>query len=129
MNTSKIRASVAAAAIAATLFTPSIAEAGDGETVRSGACSGVANWKLKLSPQNGRIEVEYEVDANRRGQQWRVTLFHNGRRVMRDTLTTRGLSGSFSVTDLEPNRAGNDAIRARAVRLGNGQTCSGRASF
>lgn len=129
MNTNKIRASVAAAAIAATLFTPSVAEAGGNETISSGACSGVADWKLKLSPQNGRIEVEYEVDANRRGQQWQVALFHNGRRVMRDTFTTRGLSGSFSVNTIEPNRAGDDRIRARAVRLSNGQTCSGRASF
>lgn len=126
-----IRASIAAAAVAATMLTPSVAVAGggDGETIRSGACSGSADWKLKLSPQNGRIEVEYEVDVNRRGQQWRVALFHDGRRVLRDLFTTRGVSGSFTVRDIEPNRPGTDRIHARAVRMGNRQVCAGGASF
>lgn len=129
MNATKIRASVAAAAIAATLFTPSAAEAGDADTLRSGACSGFADWKLKLSPQNGRIEVEYEVDANRRGQRWQVALFHDGRRVMRGNFTTRGISGSFTVRHVAANTAGGDRIRGRAVRMSDGQTCAGRATF
>ena len=131
MNTTKIRASVAAAAIAATVLTPSIAEAGnEGRVIREGSCSGFANWKLKANPENrGQIGVEYEVDANRRGQQWRVRLFHNGRQVMTDTFTTRGLSGSFTVRNLEPDRAGTDHFRARAVRLGDRQNCAGRVTF
>jgi hypothetical protein len=128
MNT-KIRASVAAAAIAATLFTPSIAEANQADKINTGSCSGAAEWKIKLSRQNGGIEVEYEVDASRRGQQWRVALFHDGRRFTRDVFTTRGLSGSFTVRRVQPNRAGRDRISARAVRLGDGQTCRGGAGF
>jgi hypothetical protein len=128
MNT-KVRASVAAAAIAATLFTPSIAEAGVGDHIRSGSCSGAAEWKVKLSRQHGGIEIEYEVDASRRGQQWRVALFHDGRRFARDVFTTAGLSGSFTVRRVQPNRAGADRLSARAVRLGDGQTCRGGASF
>ena len=125
----KIRASVAAAAIAATLFTPSMAQANQADKINAGACSGAADWKIKLSRQNAGIEVEYEVDASRRGQRWRVALFHDGRRVTRDVFTTRGLSGSFTVRRVEPNRAGGDRFRARAVRLGDGQTCRGGARF
>jgi hypothetical protein len=128
MNTT-IRAAVAAAAIAATLFTPSMAQANEGDTMNAGACSGFADWKLKLSPQNRGIEAEFEVDANRRGQRWRVALFHDGRRVMQGTRRTRGLSGSFTVRVVRANRAGNDRIRARAVRMGDGQTCRGGATF
>ncbi|MGH3354950.1 MAG: hypothetical protein ACRDOJ_03570 [Nocardioidaceae bacterium] len=129
MYVNKLRASVAAAALAAAVLTPSTALAGDADTIRAGNCSRAADWKLKLSPQNRRIEVEFEVDANRRGQRWRVSLFHNDRRARRQIFTTRGLSGSFTVRDLENNRAGRDRVRARAVRLGDGQTCVGRARF
>lgn len=131
MKTVTIRASVAAAAIAATLLTPSYAHAGGGgETIEEGACSGAATWKLKVDETvDGKIEVEYEVDVNRRGQQWRVALFHNSRRIVFDTFTTRGLSGSFEVRALEADRAGDDSFRGRAVRLSDGQTCGGRAVF
>jgi hypothetical protein len=128
MNT-RIRASVAAAAIAATLFTPTMAEANEADHITSGGCSGAAEWKVKLSRQHGGIEVEYEVDASRRGQQWRVALFHDGRRFARDVFTTHGLSGSFTVRRVQPNRAGRDRISARAVRLGDRQTCRGGGSF
>jgi hypothetical protein len=129
MRTTRIRATVATAAIAATVLTPTIANANQADTLRNGSCSIAADWKLKLSPENGRIEVEYQVDANDRGQRWRVSVFHDGRRVLRGVRTTRGLSGSFTIRDREPNRRGSDHFRARAVRLGDGQTCVGRAAF
>ena len=131
MRNTTIRASVAAAAVAASLFTPTLAHAGGGEDITEGACSGAATWKMKVAQQDpgNRIEVEYEVDVNRRGQQWRVALFHNGRLVIRDIFTTRGLSGSFSVNALEANRAGDDSFRARAKRLSDGQSCGGRGIF
>jgi hypothetical protein len=129
MNTTRIRVAVATAAIAATVLTPSVASANQADTLRTGSCSIGADWKLKLSPENRRIEVEYQVDANRRGQRWRVSLFHDGRRVMRTVRTTQGLSGSFTLRDVQANRGGVDHIRARAVRLGDGQVCAGRASF
>ncbi len=36
------------------------------------------DWKLKLSPENGRIEVEFEIDQNINGQIWNVRLKRNG---------------------------------------------------
>ncbi|HUF58536.1 MAG TPA: hypothetical protein VMR89_03490 [Actinomycetota bacterium] len=36
----------------------------DGDVIRRRACSRNSDWKLKLSEENGRIEVEYEVDQN-----------------------------------------------------------------
>ena len=46
----------------------------------SGACQGGAHWKLKASAEDGRIEVEGEIDSNRAGQTWNWTLTHNGTR-------------------------------------------------
>ena len=129
MNTNRIRASVAVAAIGATLFRDSVEYSVGGAVIRSGGCSVAADWKLKVNPQDRGLEVEYEVDANRRGQQWRVAIFHGQRRVMQDVRSTRGLSGSFTIRAVEPNRSGSDRFRARAVRLRDGQTCVGRVRF
>jgi len=101
----------------------------DGDVVRRGSCSGSADWKLKLSREDGRIEVEYEVDANKVGQRWRVKLFENGHRIFRGTKTTKGASGSFTVRTLARNTAGTDSFRAHALNLASGQTCGGAAAI
>jgi hypothetical protein len=115
------------AAVAVLASAPAVANEGD--VTEAGQCSQFGRYDLKLSPQNGRIEVEFEVDVNRTGQRYRVSLFHGERRVRQGVFTTRGLSGSFSVRDLEPNRRGGDRIRARAVRVGGGNRCGGSARF
>ena len=99
----------------------------DGDVIRRGACSGNSDWKLKLSEENGRIEVEYEVDQNRVGDVWRVRIRHDGDLVFAGRRTTRGASGSFEVRILQRNRAGDDVFRGRAVNLRTGETCGGRA--
>lgn len=105
------------------------AAANDADVIRRGSCSGASDWKLKLSPQDGKIEVEYEVDSNRVGQTWRVRIFKNGNRIFLGTRVTKAPSGSFTVRVVTPNPAGTDAFRARAVNLANGETCVGTASF
>ena len=128
MNTTKL-ASVAAAAMIAAVSVPVAAQAaGADPTINTGGCSGAATWKMKVKPQNGGIEVEYEIDASRRGQQWRVTMFHGGHRMVRDVFTTRGRSGSFTIRRVERNTAGSDRISGHARRLGDGQTCRGGAT-
>ena len=86
----------------------------DGDVIKRGSCSGASDWKLKLSPENGKIEVEYEVDSNHVGQTWRVKLFENGNRIFVGTKTTQGASGSFTVRKLAANTAGSDSFRAQA---------------
>lgn len=129
MKTTRFSASLAAAALAASLITPAAAFAGDRQVIRSGNCSGSADWKLKVSPENGRLEVEYEVDANRRGQRWRVRLFHGSRRIHNGVHQTHGRSGSFTVRKLARNTGGADRFRARAMRLDGSQRCLGRIRF
>jgi hypothetical protein len=51
--------------------------------------------QLKLSQEDGRIEVEFEVDQNRNGVPWKVTLRRNGSVVAATTAITRAPSGSF----------------------------------
>ena len=126
--TRTLAVAVAGVAMLATLSAaPATAKPGD--VIRSGACSGPSNWKLKLSPDNGRIEVQFEVDQNVNGQAWRVRIRHDGDLVFNRMRTTKAPSGSFEVRILQANRAGDDAFTARAVNAATGETCVGRAVF
>jgi hypothetical protein len=106
-----------------------VASAGDRDVIREGPCSGRSDWKLKLSPEDGRIEVEFEVDQNVVGDEWRVRIRHDGKMAFRGTRTTRGASGSFELRIVEPNNAGADNFRARARNFSTDEVCAGSASF
>ena len=59
-----LRILVTTAAVAAAVLGVALpASAGGGkEVLRTGNCSGSADWKLKLKLDDGRIETEFEVD-------------------------------------------------------------------
>ncbi|MDP9326664.1 MAG: hypothetical protein M3P10_00485 [Actinomycetota bacterium] len=105
------------------------ASANDADVIRQGSCSGRSDWKLKLSPDNGRIEVEFEVDSNVNGQTWHVRILQNGERIFSGNRVTQAPSGSFDVRKLANNTAGTDRFRARAVNGATGETCAGAASI
>ncbi len=103
---------------------------GGGDDVRThGGCSGPAAWRLKAKPDDGRIEVEGEVDSNHAGQTWRWVLKHNGSVSARGTRTTAGASGSFSVQRRMADLAGTDHFTFRAVRRATGEVCRGTISL
>ena len=113
----------------APLASSAVAKGGDDRVVRTGSCSGTADWKLKAKSDNGRIEVEWEVDSNHAGQTWRVRVRDDGVLVVKTRATTGGASGSFSVQRSIANRAGGDSIVARSRDLSSGQLCVGRLTF
>jgi hypothetical protein len=109
---------------------PALASHGGGGGVRhGGSCSQGAHWKLKAKPDNGRIEVEGEVDSNHAGQVWRWRIKHNGSVSAKGRATTGGASGSFSVQRRMANLAGTDHFVFRAVRSATGEVCRGRVSL
>ena len=93
-------ASVTALALLA-LGSPAFAK--DGDVLVRGTCTGKSASKLKLSAENGRIEVEFEVDQNRNGVPWTVVLTRNGTRVAQLTRVTKAPSGSFEARKLIAN--------------------------
>jgi hypothetical protein len=105
------------------------ASAGQNDVIREGSCSDSSDWKLKVSPEDGRLEVEFDVDQNITGDRWRVRVRHDGDLVFRGTRTTRGASGSFEVRIVEDEAAGVDNFRAKARNLSTDEVCVGRASF
>jgi len=104
------------------------ATAKDGDVLVAGRCTHSSTSKLRLSEEDGRIEVEFEVDQNRNGVRWTVALSRDGRRIARLARTTRPPSGSFEARIVTANRAGADVISGRAVSS-SGEICRARATF
>jgi hypothetical protein len=119
-----IRPLVPLIAVAALLVAavPALAKGGnDRRVTRTGDCSGASNWKLKAKPDNGRLEVEFEVDQNRNGVKWNVVIKRNGSTAVSTSATTKAPSGSFSVESRISGTSGK--ITATATR--SGESCKG----
>jgi hypothetical protein len=101
---------------------PAQAQGGTAVTA-SGACTSHGTWNLKAKHDNGRIEIEFQVDVNRVGQTWHVRITDNRQLVTSRDVTTVAPSGSFTVRPHTANRAGTDVIRAHATR--GTVTCGG----
>ena len=121
----KVLWAVVATAIAATAALAAVpaASAKDGDVRIAGRCTGATTSKLKLSEEDGRVEVEFEVDQNRNGVAWNVVLRRNGAVVRRAVRVTRAPSGSFELRTV----AGHGTFVATATR--RGETCTARGSF
>lgn len=113
---------------AAAAIAPAAALANDADVERSGTCSKNSSAKIKLSPEDGRIEAEFEVDQNRNGVTWRVVLRRNGNVAARTRATTRPPSGSFEVRRVLGNSRGRDTVLARATSP-SGEVCTARATI
>ena len=123
---SRHRILVAGLICAATAVIPATSFA-KGDDVRvAGSCSKSSSAKLKLGLEDGRIETEFEVDQNRNGVRWSVTLRRNGALGASTKATTRAPSGSFTVRRLLANGRGTDTVTARAVSP-SGEVCTARA--
>jgi hypothetical protein len=118
---------LAALTLPMALVAPASASHGGGDVRTSGGCSRSAHWKMKAKPDNGRIEVEAEIDSNRSGQVWRWKLKHDGSVSARGSRTTGGASGSFHVQRRMANLAGTDRFVFRAEHAG--QVCRGTISY
>ena len=114
---------ITAAALAVTPFAS--AKGGDGIRVR-GVCTQGSTAKLKLSREDRGIEVEFEVDQNRNGIPWKVTLRRNRSLVARRTAITHAPSGSFSFRRVISGVQGT--VVAVATRS-SGERCTARASL
>jgi len=114
-----------AAALAAT---PAVAVARlDDEREREVRCSQGSRAELKAERDDGRLEVELEVDQGRRGVTWTVQIRRNGTRVVATRATTRGRSGSFSVERRIADH-GTNRIVARATSP-SGEVCRVRVTI
>jgi hypothetical protein len=129
MNTNRLLTSAAVTAILLGAATVPAEAKGGSDVIRTGSCTGSADWKVKVGSDNGRLEAEGEVDSNRAGQLWRWRFKHNGVVVARGTSYTAGASGSFDVRRIVANASGTDTIVFRARRPATGEVCRGVVGF
>ncbi|MET0560948.1 MAG: hypothetical protein ABW012_04980 [Gaiellaceae bacterium] len=129
MKSSRLeRLGLTCAIAAAALVAIPTASAKDGDVLVRGACTKASSSKLKLSGEDGRIEVEFEVDQNRNGVRWTVVLRRPATLLVRTTRVTRGPSGSFELRRVVADLAGADRITARATSP-SGEVCRATAAF
>lgn len=124
MTTAAITISLTAPLLAAA--GPAFASGGHGVSA-SGACTNGGHFKLKAKHDNGKIEMEYEVDSNRAGQVWAARITDNGTVVVSRHATTGGPSGSFTIRKVIADKPGSDKIRARATFRDH--TCRGTVTL
>jgi len=116
-------------ALGAVTILPAAASGGGKEVERRGNCSDSTDWKLKAKSDDGRIEVEAEIDSNKVGQDWSWKLKDNGAVFATGTSTTTGPSGSFAVERKPANQAGTDSFVFRAVYPKSGEVCRATVSW
>jgi hypothetical protein len=114
--------------VPASLVAPAQASHGgdDHGGVRTSGHCGSTRWQLKTKHDDGRFEVEGEIDSNRAGQKWHWTFKHNGSTSAKGTKRTSGRSGSFSVERRMTDLAGKDHFAFRATH--GGTVCRGTIS-
>ena len=121
---------IAGAAVATAVLSlaapPALARNND-DRERRGSCSGSTDWKVKVGPENGRLEVEGEIDSSRRGQTWRWRLYHNG------SLSAYGLrtssSSSYKIRRISVDLRGTDRFTLRARNTRNNELCVGTVNY
>jgi hypothetical protein len=94
-----------------------------GEKRVAGSCTGRSSAKLKVKPDDGRLETEFEVDQNRNGVKWTVRIRRNDTLVVNTSATTKPPSGSFSIERRLADPAGSDRIAAKATSP-SGEVCT-----
>lgn len=117
-------AALTAVAVPVTLAAP--AQAGGDEVIRRGSCTGSTDWKLKAKHDDGRLEVEGEVDSNRNGQTWRWRFCTTDRSPpaarpghTRPAARSRWSAGWSTCAAPTPSRSGRGtrtAVRSAAAR-------------
>ena len=118
---------LAAGALAIPATAP--ASGGDDDIRQAGQCTGGTTSKIKVKPDDGRLEVEFEVDQNQTGDRWKVKIKDNGDVAFKGSAVTRGPSGSFEIERKIADRSGTDSITASARNTDGGERCAANVSI
>lgn len=92
------------------------------------SCSGPSVAKIKAGPRTEGMQIDFQVDSNRKGVAWTYAITDNGATVASGTATTGGRSNSFTVRVTTADRPGTDSIAATATNTVTGEVCTGAVS-
>jgi flagellar hook assembly protein FlgD len=120
---------ISAAGTIAALALPAASPASDDDKRRVGQCTGASTSKIKVKPDDGRLEVEFEVDQNKNNRKWRVKIKDNSNVVVRGTARTKAPSGSFSFERRIANLPGTHKIKGVARNKRSGERCTAKVNI
>ncbi len=119
---SKIRTTTAALGAAALLATPLALVAGpaqaDGPEKNRDFRVGGADVDFKVEKDDGRFEVEVEVDDAKPGSKWRVVLRHEGRKIHSRMHRADDDGDVADIDKYRPDTAGADTFKLRVKKVG-----------
>jgi hypothetical protein len=105
------------------LVSQAAADGGHGTDVRvKGSCTGSTTSELRVRAEDGRLRIEFRIEARRRYRAWSLVILRERRIVFRGTVRsgrgTRGVEVRRTIDDWP----GTDAVVARGS-AGGGQSC------
>lgn len=89
---------------------------------KSQRCDG-ARMELSVEKDDGKFEVEAEIDDARPGSRWRIVLRHDGKRYFNDVRRADG-DGDIEIDRDRRNTAGRDVFTMRVNRVGTDGGCT-----
>jgi hypothetical protein len=101
-----------------------------GEDEVRGTCSGgPGEWRLKVSRESSsRLRVRFEIDHAEPSETWQLFVSDNGVRVFAGSKVADD-GGSVRVRTTTADRSGRDRVKATAVNVDSGATCSGSLRY
>jgi hypothetical protein len=100
--------------------------------IQKGKCSASSTSWLKVKRDAGSTQVAFNVNQNKVGKDWDVSIARNGSILFSGTVTTQAPSGSFTVqrSFLPPGiRTGATSIVAIAKARDGSERCSAAITF
>jgi hypothetical protein len=124
MNMMSIRKTTATIGVTALMAVPmaTLTASPASAVEKSGRCGG-AKFELSVEKDDGRFEVEADVDNAKPGSRWRVVLRHDGKRFY-NKVRRADREGDISVDRNRRNTAGKDVFRLSVKKVGTHKTCS-----
>ncbi|WP_347352601.1 hypothetical protein [Intrasporangium sp.] len=89
---------------------------------RHGRC-GSAVYEFSVDRERGGFEVELEIDRAKPKSQWKVLMYHDGKRFVNQTFRA-DREGELDVERWRGNTAGYDKFTFRATRSDGAATCT-----
>jgi hypothetical protein len=98
------------------------------DVLKAGTCTKRSSSKIKLSNENGNLEVEFEVDMNVANRWWLVIISKNGKQVYKRNHLTNVASGSFDARKVILGGL-TGSITAKATSNSTGEVCTATAKY
>jgi len=117
----KITATIGTAALLATplsLVAASPAAAAD----REFRCAG-ADVDFDVEKDDGRFEVDVDIDDAKPGSKWRIVLRHDGNRFHKKVHRADN-DGEIDIDKNRPNTNGKDVFKLKVKRIGGPKACT-----